>query len=282
MNHGGKYNLIFKRIAKYLFLLLLFLLPICAKAATTVTLGSSVKAISVEILDGNTLDVNGSNAITLTGSGSPFDVRGTFTASTGTVLYAGSSATTIASLSADNHYYNLTMGAASDNNTILFSVNGEIEASGSITVTNGGSGTHTFTQGNNNITAGGASAVTVGANATWNNIGTGDLTLGGTFANSGTVVFNTSNNGCTGGGIADDIAITSSAGGTQRNWTSSSPIEMYNVSVTDMTSSADILAYSSTFSNVGPKWALVKCSDFSTPYNRIKGDTRIKGGTRIK
>ncbi|OGZ32865.1 MAG: hypothetical protein A2V69_00625 [Candidatus Portnoybacteria bacterium RBG_13_40_8] len=424
-------------------------------SATTVNLLQSVKATSINITGSDTFAPNGAYTLTLTGAGAAFTNSGTFTCSTSTIVYEGTSATTVAALNGTNHYYNLTVGLSTDTGTFSYTADGEIEASGSMTLIAGSSGVHTFdmstynlsvgggaastggiavpagtvftqtsgttkvysssgsatiggtgttkfyifqignasdgatytfnlggdigasssftlaagashvlglssyefgvwgnftlgtsaslsaqtgtlnfgnntsmtltcstgcepynltinktaagdsddnvtlgadlvvrniltitdgelVQGNNNVTVEGTSAVSVAAAGKWNNIGTGDLTLGGTFANSGTVVFNTSNNGCTGGGIADDIAITSTAGGTQRNWTSTSPIQMFNVSVTDMTSTADIIAYSSTFSNVGPNWALVKCSDYSTPYNRIKGSTRIKGGTRIK
>lgn len=229
-------------------------------------------------------------------------------AQTGTINFGGTGNTTYTN-SGSSEPYNLTInkpdtGAHTDNVTLASA----LTVRNTLTITNG-----RLVQGNYDVRAeatGGGNAVytdyvtgcisylqqsactshwcdwstgmCLNSRGEWRNIGTGDLTLGGTFANSGTVVFNTSNNGCTSGGIADDIAITSTAGGTQRNWTSTVPIEMYNVSVTDMTSAADILAYSSTFSNVGPNWALVKCSNYSTPYNRIEGSTRIKGGTRVK
>jgi len=201
-------------------------------------------------------------------------------ARSGTITLGGSTASTTLTDSSTNKFepYNLTINKTSGtdaNDNIALTNN--LTVRNTLTITDG-----ELVQGNYNITSQGSSAVSVASAGKWNNVGTGDLTLGGTFANSGTVIFNTSNNGCTGGGIADGIAITSTAGGTQRNWTSTSPIQMFNVSVTDMTSSADIIAYSSTFSNVGPKWALAKCSDYSTPYNRIEGSTRIKGGTRIK
>jgi len=129
----------------------------------TISLGSSVKATSVTIGADDVLDVNGTNTLTLTGSGgSVFANSGTFTCSTGTVVYEGTSATTITALNGANKYYNLTVGLSTDTGTFSFTADGEIEASGSLTLIAGSSGVHTFDMSTYNLSVGGGAAGTGG------------------------------------------------------------------------------------------------------------------------
>ncbi|MDB4940465.1 MAG: hypothetical protein JWO40_890 [Candidatus Doudnabacteria bacterium] len=86
-------------------------------AASTLKLGSSIKATKINVAASQTLDFNGSNTLTLTGSGTgasrPLINSGTFTKSTGITEYAGTSATEISDLTSDNVTYNaLTLDPA--------------------------------------------------------------------------------------------------------------------------------------------------------------------------
>jgi hypothetical protein len=107
-------------------------------------LGSSVKAASVNIYVSQTLSANGSNTLTLTGSGTPLTRGGTFTASTGTVEYtSGSGVTALASaaMTGSNAFNNLII-----NGTGTFTLGVDIESGNDLTVTSG-----TLT-GTNNVT----------------------------------------------------------------------------------------------------------------------------------
>ena len=128
----------------------------------TISLGSSVKATSINITGGDTLDVNGANTLTLSGSTTPLTNGGTFTCSTGTVTYEGTAATNITALNGANHYYNLTVGLSSDTGTFSYTAAGEIEASGSVTLVPGSSGVHTLDMSTNNLSVGGGAASTGG------------------------------------------------------------------------------------------------------------------------
>jgi hypothetical protein len=74
-----------------------------SSAAKVVNLGSSIKFTAITITSGATLSLNGANTLTLTGTGTPFVPTGTFTPSTGTVIYSGATATV-----AGTTYNNLT------------------------------------------------------------------------------------------------------------------------------------------------------------------------------
>ncbi len=224
----------------------------------TITFQSSVKATSINITSGDTLAAGGAYTLTLTGSGTALTNSGTFTCSTGTVAYEGTSATTVAGLNGNSHYYNLVVGAASDNNTILFSTDGEIEASGSITITSGGTGTHTFDQGNYNVTAEGSpTAITVESGAQWRSNGTGDLVLGGNFSNSGSVSFSANDVECTDGGWSDDISI-SSTDTNLRTWSGTGTFNLYNITASYQADSS-ITCYSCTNSGSTSTWTFANC-----------------------
>lgn len=189
-------------------------------------------------------------AATWTVNGNVDLTDGTWTTSAETLRLGGTSSATLNTACTDvtsctttklnNLTINKTAAGDSDDNVTLTTTG--VRLAGTLTVTDG-----ELIQGAQNVSAEGATAVTIDAAGKWTNISTGDLRLGGTFTNAGTAVFN-SNNGtqCVDGN--DDIAITSTSGGTQRLWTNSGTLTLYNVSATDMTDSS-VTAYTSTLSN---------------------------------
>ena len=142
---------------------------------------------------------------------------GTFNANAFGVTFDGSTAQSISGGSA-TAFAGLTI--SNTGNAVTLNQNA---SDTSLNVTSG-----TFSQaGTSNLTSG---AVTVSSGATWSNLGMGDLTLSGNVANAGTITFNASGASC---GDADDIAISSSAGGTQRTWSGAGTFSMTDVSVSD-------------------------------------------------
>jgi hypothetical protein len=84
---------------------------------TTLNLGGKAAMTSLTIDASQVFSHNGANTLTLTGSGAPLSISGTFTPSTGTLVYAGTSATTIPNIT----FYNLDLkpsGAGSPNYTL--------------------------------------------------------------------------------------------------------------------------------------------------------------------
>ena len=149
-----------------------------------------------------------------------------------------------------------------------------------LTITDG-----TLVQGDNNVRVEGTSAVSVETNGEWRNIGDGDLTLGGTFANAGSVSFDTDDSGCT--DVTDDILIRSTSAGVQKSWTTTAgTFTMYNIDVQDQAGTASITVYEGTGTdqNNGANWTFSSCGAPPTVESlfRIKGNLRIKGNTRLK
>lgn len=140
-----------------------------------INLGSSVKAASVNITGSHELNANGAKTLTLTGSGTPLTIGGTFTYSTGTVSYAPASTATILALTGTggtNGYYNLDVAAG--------------------TATLGG-----VTTVNNNVSISGGTLDTDNSNSYALTV-TGSYSNSGTFtARSGTVTFNATSGGKT-------------------------------------------------------------------------------------
>ncbi|MBX4187907.1 MAG: DUF2341 domain-containing protein, partial [Candidatus Doudnabacteria bacterium] len=119
-------------------------------------------------------------------------------------------------------------------NGVTLATNLSMSTSRSLTVTQG-----TFSQGATfSMTSG---DVIIGASGIWTNVGTGDITLGGDVTNAGSVTIDGTSSGC---GAADDITISSSSGGVQRNWSGAGTFSIYDVTVSDM--SGSITAFSST------------------------------------
>jgi hypothetical protein len=105
-----------------------------------------------------------------------------------------------------------------------------------------------------NLTAGG---INVGASGTLRNLGTGDLTLGGDLANSGTLNFNGGTTAC---GEADSVLIRSSVSGAVRSWSGVGVFTVVDVDVQDHSAngvSGGINAFSSTDSGNNTNWHFV-------------------------
>ncbi len=241
------------------------------KAVSSVVTVDATSAYSdevIDILDANTLVMGGTETLntfdldingTLTSGGATtYNVEGFFS-NTGTAVFnEGTSTvnmigTTAATLNTgcsntdtctDENLYNLTINKTSGtdaNDDVTITGNG-LRVTNLITITDG-----ELVQGALNIRAEGTAAVSVGSAGKWSNISTGDIKLGGTVVNAGYIYLSSGNiSPCSGG--TDSIAITSTVGGTQRNWSGAGSFALYNLSVTDMTDSA-ITAYQSTFSN---------------------------------
>ncbi|MBI4128294.1 MAG: right-handed parallel beta-helix repeat-containing protein [Parcubacteria group bacterium] len=184
---------------------------------------------------------------------------GTFTEGTGTVTFNSTASATLNSGCADfdacasDNFYNLTInktavGDADDNVTLSTT---HLNVANTLTITDG-----ELVQGALNVRAEGSSAVSVAAAGKWNNISTGDLKLGGTFANAGTVIFNSSGGSC---GDVKDILIRSTVAATQRNWSGAGTFDMQDLDVQDMTSTPTITVTNATFSNVGANWTTASC-----------------------
>lgn len=128
------------------------------------------------------------------------------------------------------------------NNSDQVTLASNLTLGGALTVTKG-----IFDQGASyNLTTGGA--VSVGANGTWSNTGTGDITLAGNVTNSGTVTLNGNAASC---GEADDITITTSSVPTTRSWAGSGTYSLWDLNVLYQTGSRT--AYSST-QGTGATW----------------------------
>ncbi|MDP2648034.1 MAG: hypothetical protein Q8P35_02235 [Candidatus Yanofskybacteria bacterium] len=108
------------------------LTPAGGASSTTLTLGSSVQVSSISIDASQTLDLNGSNTLTITGTGTPFTSAGTFTRSTGIVTFIGPGATNIPAL----NYYDLKIQPSADSATHTF-LAGTASVSKTFTVGNG-------------------------------------------------------------------------------------------------------------------------------------------------
>jgi hypothetical protein len=210
-----------------------------------------------------TIDVNGSLVIatssTFTSSSSAtqtiaasYTNNGTLTEGTGTITLDGASAATLISGCAtlnsctNKDFNNLTINKTSSTNTVTLSTNG-LEVSSLLTITRG-----TLVQGTLDVRVEGSSAVSVAANGIWSNTSTGDLILGGSFDNSGSVTFQGNGASC---GQTDDISITSTSGGSARSWTGSGAFNMNDVSVQDQNGSVAITVYSgASVSGNGANW----------------------------
>ncbi|MDX6443533.1 MAG: trimeric autotransporter adhesin [Blastocatellia bacterium] len=160
----------------------------------------------------------------------------------------GTNSTTFATLQVSN-------SGTAPTNVVALAVNTTASA---LSVTAG-----VFDQGagasSSNFSAAGA---TIAAGATWRNLGTGDLTLSGDVANSGTITFNANGTGCN--EIAtNDIQIRSSNPGMPRTWSGTGTFSMIDVDVADqkvpglLTPPLFILVNSGTDSGGNTGWTFV-------------------------
>jgi len=214
---------------------------------TTVNLGSSLKATTVHINTSQTLSANGSNTLTLLGNATPLNVNGTFTPSTGTIEYVPDAITgvTLASVSYNNLTLNKTSNTFTADGNMTISGNGTplVITAGTfdpatfiftydstsatnitqatyydLTLAPSGAGGPTYTLGtdtgqtitvSNDMTVGGANAVTVTANSndpaldvngdfvidsgdTFTASNTGTFTIAGSWTSTGATFNNSS------------------------------------------------------------------------------------------
>ena len=180
----------------------------------------------------------------------------------------------------DKDYYYVTLATAmtldSTGNNVTIS-DGELRNS-SFTLTAPGTLTvnDLMTQGTGNVVVGG---ISVGSAGKYVNISTGDIQIGASgVTNSGDITLGNQNS-C---GGSDSIAITSSQGGTQRDWAGSGTFNLFDLTVTDQAGSATITAYSSTPSNVGSNWTFsASCPGHLTPA-RLVYNARLGNGVRLR
>jgi hypothetical protein len=204
-------------------------------ATSTVEYGGSNQSVSAESYGHLTFSGSGTKTFA---SGTTY-IAGDFTVSAGTanattnsttINYNGSGAQTVAGIT----YYNLTINKSSRSGAEL---GGSTTVNNTLSITAGW-----LTQGNAySLTAG---TISISADTTLHNQGTGDLTVGvGGVSNSGTIDFKSSGGSC---GVTDAIQILSSQNGTQRSWTGSGTFKMVDLYVKDQGSSASIHCYSCT------------------------------------
>ncbi|HMF58568.1 MAG TPA: hypothetical protein VK619_19640, partial [Pyrinomonadaceae bacterium] len=170
---------------------------------------------------------------------------GTFTPGTGTVNFNSTTATqTIGGTASTQTFNSITVSKSGQTLNIGGSTTALI-ISNALNVNAG-----TFDQGASaNLTSG---PITVASGATFQSLGTGDLTLSGNVSNSGTITLNANGNTC---GQADDILIRSSVNGTQRSWSGAGTFNMTDVDVKDQAGTASILVRNGTNSgNNGANW----------------------------
>lgn len=203
-------------------------------------------------------------------------------AQTGTINLGNTTSMTL-TCSTNCEPYNLTLNKTSGTDSLdNVTLGANLIIRNTLTITDG-----QLIQGNYDVRVEGSTAVVIvsGIDKEWTNIGTGDLTLGGTFANLGSVSFDTGDGGCT--DVADEILIRSTTTGTARAWSGGGTFNMRNLNVQDQNASGiTITVYDGTDAGNTPNWVFAFCGT-PTPGGgpsplRINGGVIIKGGTRIK
>ncbi|PYS23626.1 MAG: hypothetical protein DMF72_08740 [Acidobacteria bacterium] len=186
---------------------------------------------SITTTDGTALQIDLTSSYT---PGGAVNVGGHWTNNSGnfvnggkTVTLNGTGAQTITTggISAGHSFAGFTINKASGTATLAGNLSDT-----ALNITQG-----TFDQGASfNVSSG---ALTVGANGTWTNLGTGDLTLSGDVSNAGTINFNANGTPCGDTPNNDDILIRSSDSGnptpTRRTWSGTGTFSMTDVDVKD-------------------------------------------------
>jgi hypothetical protein len=233
----------------------LYVLEIAVNAAATVEVQDALDVDSNLTITSGSLDVVSSenNQINVGGN---WANSGTFVERSGKVVLDGTTSTTLNSGCTDvtscttQNFYDLEMNktsAVDANDNVTLSSNG-IRLTNTLTITDG-----ELIQSTLNVQAEGSSSVSIASAGKWTNTSTGDLTLGGSFANAGTATFQGNGTSC---GDADDITIASTAA-AQRSWTGSGTFDVNDVSVSYQAGSASISAFSSTDGgNNGANWSI--------------------------
>ncbi len=242
------------------------------KSGGSAVLGSTVRIYNLTINADNTFNVAGYNltAPTFTNNGT-LRLQGGESVSTptnnsgSTVEYTATSGSraiknwTYQSLKINGADGTFTLGAGEtlgENLTVstgTFDLNGStLTINGAMTIEAGA-----ISQGSANLTVldgqATGTAVTVGADGTWSNTSTGNITLGAAVSNAGTITLD--------GDGADPIIIASSDGATQRNWQGSGSFNITDVNVSFQTCTggtpAKIYAVSSTNGGNNTNWVFL-------------------------
>jgi hypothetical protein len=180
-----------------------------SSVAKIANMSTAIRATTVNVTTGATLSANGSNTLYIVGTGTPFTIAGTFTPSTGTVVYEGD---TVATNITAATYNNLNIGGAATTNT--YTAAGTLNVGGVLTIVSS-SGTNTFNASTQtvNLTGNGtpfvvsATEVFTPSTSTINYApaGTTGVTVAGTTYNH--VIFNKAANTFTlGGNLSTGVA----------------------------------------------------------------------------
>ena len=216
---------------------------------STYQLTSSADVNGSVTITGGTLSSNGNN-ITVGGSWTNDDV---FSEGTSSVTFDGDTNASIDSGCADEttctneNFYDLIIDKAALGNSIDLS-NTHLRVTNTIDLTVG-----TINQGSSNVQAEGAAAITIGSSGNWSNLSTGNITLGGTLTNSGSVTLNGDGASC---GDDDSILIRSTAA-VQRAWNGSGTFNIIDTDVQYQAGTANINVQSGTDSGYnGSNWKI--------------------------
>ena len=185
----------------------------------------------------NTHGYGGDIALTLTGTNSQSITKDGSAFSTGTVTINKTSGTVTLATA-------LALSGSGQDLLVASGSNFTLAGAFTLTVADVTTISGTLNQTTATIATGSTGSILVTGGGVWNNSSTGDITVGsGGVTNSGQINFGTLAT-C---GASDNIAITSTSGGTARTWTGNGSYDWYDVAVTDLTDQKSaITAWSST------------------------------------
>lgn len=204
---------------------------------------------------GNTWTVNGNVDF----ANGQFDAttNNTFTIAGSTASSTFDSACANTDSCVNQNFYNLTINKTSgtDANDNVTLTNNGINVANTLTITDG-----ELVQGALNVRAEGSSAVSIAAAGKWSNISTGDIKLGGSLANTGTLYLDVqgNSNGCS-GGDTDDISLDSTDTNV-RSISGAGTFTLYDVTVNHMNATVAITDNGGTDggTNTG-SWTFIGC-----------------------
>ena len=215
---------------------------------------------AVDVNGDVTINANGTLSASSTAAftvGTNWTNNGTFNEGTGTITFDSSAAalldsgcTTASSCTAEN-FYNVTLAKATSTDTVTLS-GSDLRVGGTLTLTTG-----TLVQGASSIQVEGTTAISVAPNGIFSNTSTGDISLGGSVSNTGSIIIQGNGSTCD---DADSITITSTVAATQRSWTGIGSFAMNDISVQDQGGTATITVYSGTsVSGNDTNWTFSGC-----------------------
>jgi len=183
------------------------------------------------------VDTTSNYSITL---GNDWLNNGTFLERAGSVTFDGTSSgiidsgcTNVTTCTTKN-FYNLIINKSSTAPSVTVT-NDDALISNTLTVTTG-----IFDNALRTVRMEGTTSVSIATNGIWRDISTGDIVLGGSLINNGTLTFK-ANNTC---GGTDDIAITAVSG--TPSWSGSGSFELRDVNMSNQNAAVPITLFSST------------------------------------